>query len=224
MRFAVLLPPACLLAACSNMVVADAPRFAPSRASTSFVLKEGVWLTASTDCPVDETRPVAEWPECVDWFVVLGGVQRRPADLAAEGSVETEHELRDRHRVIVDGDPLIMETSDCPQSGRAEAGAKQRLGGPAVRAIRFCYSGIRITGVDASGAVTGYAQWPVICGRRQFKGQAVTDDPWKGLKLRDDNWLAENEAALRYAAVSSRDSAEGIALMATARWARDTAE
>lgn len=220
-QVAVLLGSMFLLTGCSNLVVADAPRFAADDASSTFVLRDGLWITETVECPVDVSMPVTEWPACAQWNVVRGGVEGRSRVAIAEGDRDADHATGQQHRIVVSGVPLIMETSDCPQSGQAETSWKQPAPRSPARKISYCYIGIAIAGTDPSGRITRFTSWPVVCGIRTRKGQAVTDRPWEGLKLRDENCLAVSEWALRNAARRSRDTPEAMAFSSTARWVRD---
>ncbi len=203
-----------LSAGCSNRVVADTPRYSQADRSSTFVRKDGLWLIDDVKCDIDALRPVAEWPVCAQWFIVRNG------DVIVGRSVAAQDAEASGHEVTVDSSPLLQEISDCPQSSRAASEGEPSGKDPDIREVRYCYNGLAIHAVDQNDRVARYALWPVICGPRTRKDQAVTDIPWDGLKIRGENCLAESEGALLHAARQSRDSQEGIALTSHFRWLR----
>jgi len=84
----------------------------------------------------------------------------------------------------------------------------------------FCYDAIRATAFDGEGHITAVEAWPVVCGPWPKDGN-VTDQPWPGLTLVDDNCHAASEAALREAARKSRDVVRAREGVTRLHWVRD---
>lgn len=216
------LPLTMLLAACgSNMVVADTQRFAAERHSAQFRLKDGVWLEEDRNCAVDTTQAVRLWPECASGFYTRAGAISRLTLLPGEGEAAPSPD-RGGLFIVVDGDPLLMELSDCPQPGDFPAEGKHALESSTPRKVAFCYQALAVAQTDEDGAVTAYQSWPVFCGPITRKNQEVTDQPFPGLKVRDVNCLAESERALFNAARASRSMARHSEFSSEWRWVRAT--
>lgn len=212
------LPLSMLLAACgSNMVVADTQRFAAERHSTQFRLKDGVWLEQDRNCAVDTAQAVRLWPECASGFYTRAGAISRLTPLPGEGEAPPSPD-RDSPFIVVDGDPLLMELSDCPQPGNVPAEGKHEVEPSTPRKVAFCYQALAVEQTDEDGAVTAYQSWPVFCGPITRKNQGVTDQPFPGLKVRDVNCLAESERALFSAARASRSMARHYEILSEWRW------
>lgn len=219
---ALLLPLSMLSAACgSNMVVADTQRFAAERHSTQFRLKDGVWLENDRNCAVDTAQAVRLWPECASGFYSRAGSISRLTVLPTEGEAAPSP-ARNSPFIVVDGDPLLIELSDCPQPGDVPAEGKHEVEPPTPRKVRFCYQAIAVAATDDDGAVTAYESRPVVCGPITGKDQEVTDQPFPGLKVRDLNCLAQSERALFDAARASRSLARPTAFVSELRWVRAT--
>jgi hypothetical protein len=92
----------------------------------------------------------------------------------------------------------------------------------------YCYNALRPTKLDANGRIMAFAVWPVVCGpwpakaKAEHSMQGVTDAPFAGLHVVDDNCSAESEKALRNAAKASEAVAAGFHFgPIEAHWVRD---
>jgi hypothetical protein len=224
------------LGACSNRVVSETPWFKQA-ASTGPRFRDGLWRSENPRCKTSEAEPAERWPTCAGWAYLRGNQSLSPM-WDEEGTGRHRHRTYQNwsasHNMIVAGDPLISQSTDCPLARKIEvvdeaiATNRQETppsSDPAVadtptHAI-FCYDAARATAFDAEGRITAVETWPVFCGPWPRKGGNVTDRPWPGLSLVGENCTATSEAALREAAKQSHDVALSVHFIARAHWVRD---
>lgn len=228
---------ACLLglAGCNSVVSLD-PWFTAADAEGVPKFRDGLWLTVSDpECRVDSARPAERWPDCARAMFVRGDER-----LTMEWG---EYDGDDRRRrtfagweadptLIVNGEPLIAQyrmEGDPSPDGAAGAGGQESQSW-------YLYYAIRPIDLDATGEVLAFETWGIQCGplpepepaarsRRRASvdpevaedAAYVTERPFPGLTVVDDNCTAENVEALRRAAVLS----EPLEAHRTARWIRD---
>jgi hypothetical protein len=216
------------LAGC-NLVVSEEPWFTAADAAPEPILRDGLWIQAEPGCRVDETRPAERWPECANATFVRGDERwtmrwdpgRRGRRFA--GWEPGDAELSDA-LLIDNGDHLIVQ--DPPPA--KEIGQVAEEGSREV----YAYAAIRPILHDDQGNVTALEIWFVRCGplredderrgsrRDDDTEQAatyVTDRPFPGLTVVDNDCLATSEEALRNAAVLS----EALGPPFEMRWLRE---
>jgi len=225
------------LAGCSNRVISDEPWFHEEPTGTRPRLRDGVWISVEPHCKVDETQPAERWPACATWHY-----QRGDQSLSVQWDEEGAGRLRRRtyndwsvvEGLLVSGDPLIGQETDCSRAredapiddAAAPVADAAPLREPPVAAPppnpNFCYDGVRATAFDDAGRIIAIEGWPVFCGPWPREGGNVTDKPWPGLVLVDDNCTAASEAAVRDAAKRSRAVALATQLIGRSHWVRDS--
>jgi len=140
-----------LLGAC-NMVATKQPLFSNADAAGAAPLRPGVWReTAQKPCDFDETRPLAEWPDCADGFVVRHG-QVGGYNTDANGKKTwTSSEL-----IVAGGEPRVIQVllKDLGVKGLGELPF-----GP-----MYLYLAARPTRFDDQGRIVAYTAWPILCG------------------------------------------------------------
>jgi hypothetical protein len=228
------------LGACSNRVVSEVPWFRQEATETSPKLREGVWRYENPRCKTHEAEPAERWPTCANWRYQRGNQGLSP-QWTEEGTGRHRRRIYDAwsatENVVVAGDPLISQSTDCPlmpkalaadEATPAELGAAPPPAPPSDPPVSaapahaiFCYDAARATGFDAEGRITALETWPVLCGPWPRKGGNVTDRPWPGLSIVEDNCNAASEAALRAAARRSHDVALSRRFIARLHWVRD---
>jgi hypothetical protein len=227
------------LMGCSNRVISNEPWFHEEPSQTRPRIRDGVWITTEPHCKVDESEPAERWPACAHWSYQRGGQSL---------SVPWNEDGRGRHRrraygawnatesLVVSGEPMISQDTECPLTPKeapvdnmpmAASGAApspppaEPTPVESRRPAAFCYGGARATAVDIEGRITAFEAWPVFCGPWPRKDGKVTDHPWAGIVLVDDNCNATSEAALREAARRSRDVAVAVEIIGRSQWVRD---
>ncbi len=221
------------LSAC-NMLVSKEPWFAASEAQPFPAMRDGLWLSAAPDCRVDERKPAERWPDCAGAAFVRGDEQwsmewnqradRRRRTFAGWNLAE----FGDDALLVANGDHLIVQSraqdaSPTEQADDADAQAAAPV---------YMYGGLRVLSRDETGKATALAFWNVQCGpvtepargrQRRDDPEAldeqheVTDHPFPGLTVVDDNCTAESVEAVRNAAALS----EALEPPTQLRWIRE---
>lgn len=223
-----------ILGGCSNRVVSLEPWFREDPATKGPKLRDGVWLSEDPDCKVETAKPAEQWPACANWFHL-----RANQSFRVQWSEETVGPSRRRTydpwsetaQVIAPGEPLILQSDDCPMAAEKQAESVYVAGSPPASAPlldaskpephhKYCYSGLRVIAADADGEITSLDAWPVFCGPFPKGGQDVTETPWPGLEVVGINCTARDEVALREAARRSLVLLQGSGLQVRARWIR----
>jgi hypothetical protein len=219
------------LAGC-NLVVSEEPWFTAADAAPVPVLRDGLWLQADPGCRVDEAEPAERWPECAQAIFVRGkerwtmrwdqepGRRRRSFAGWESDNVELSDAL-----LIENGDHLIVQDPPPAQvTQAAEVGEREVYTYAALRPVRH----------DDRGEVTAIKLWLVQCGplpeqKHERAGRSrrdddaeqaasyVTDRPFPGLTVVDNDCLATSDEALRNAAVLS----EALGQPFEMRWLRE---
>ena len=225
-----------------NTLVSDEPWFTEADAQPRPTLRDGLWLSAEPDCRVTAARPAERWPDCASASFVRGQEtwSMRWDDTDERGRRRKTFagwELADPHAgwlLVANGDHLIVQQ----RASVAEATTPpSREGDREARGSvppNYTYGALRLLGQDEEGKATAMEFWLVQCGplpeqlssRRQRRrartaetatAQAgVTDRPFPGLTVVDDNCTAESVDAVRNAAVLS----EALEPPMQMRWVR----
>jgi hypothetical protein len=217
------------LAGC-NLVVSEEPWFTAADAAPVPALRDGLWIQAEPGCRVDEARPAERWPECANATFVRGDERwtmrwepvRRGRRFA--GWEPGDAELSDG-LLIDNGDHLIVQ--DPPPA--KEIGQVTEEGSREV----YAYAAMRPILHDDQGNVTALEIWFVRCGplpeaderrgrsRRDDDAEQaasyVTDRPFPGLTVVENDCVATSVEALRKAAVLS----EALGPPFEMRWLRE---
>jgi hypothetical protein len=207
-----------LLGAC-NMVITKDPVFTRSNAS-GLPLREGIWREASdSPCDFDETKPLAQWPDCAKGSVVAKG-QIGAWDTDDKG-VRT---WKTSDVVFADGRPPVAQVhlQDMDLKGLGDVPIKPSL---------YLYLVIRPTKTDEAGRITAYTGWPIFCGPPPPEGSKGPDGssprmgtlaPLPGLTMdkQGDDCTTASPDALRAAGVASEKWAAAGSMTVT-RWVRD---
>ena len=239
LRLAALL--ACLLGLSGcNLVVSAEPWFSEAEAQPGPRLRDGLWLAAEPDCRVDEAKPAERWPDCASASFVRGDERwsmEWEASDERRGNGRTFAGWRpgspyDDALFIANGDHLIAQAQT---QGEAEAAPSAEVVGATGEAAprAYMYGALRVLQRDAGGKAVEMESWIVQCGplpERSSRGRGrrsdddppgllednVTDRPFPGLTVVDDNCLAESADAVRQAAVLS----EALEPPTRMRWVR----
>jgi len=224
-----------------NMVVSAEPWFTAADAAPAPVLRDGLWLSTEPDCRFDDAKPAEQWPDCADSFFVRGEERwsMHWDDTDARGKRSrtfTGWKPVDPFSgglFVANGDHLIVQFQtkeepvasppDTVDEGAAEADSRAYL-----------YGASRPNQLDVEGKITAFEIWFIQCGplpepkpspRRKGRSrrdeaeeatESVTDRPFPGLIVVDNDCTAESAAALRRAAVLS----EAIGNKDSSRWVR----
>jgi hypothetical protein len=207
-----------LLGAC-NMVVTKDPMF--TKADTGgFRLREGVWNEpSSSPCDFDETKPLAQWPDCAKGVVVTKD-QIGAWDTDAKGA----RTWRSSDVIFAGGQPPVAQVhlQDMEMKGVGDLPISPSL---------YLYLALRPTKTDDAGRVTAYTGWPILCGPPPPDGAKGPDGtsprmgtlaPLPGLTMDKDgnNCTPASREALRAAGVASEKWAKPDSMTVT-RWVRD---
>jgi hypothetical protein len=231
------------LAGC-NMVVSEEPWFTAADAVPEPTLRDGLWLSASADCRVDETKPAERWPDCASasfvrgeerWSMRWENTDERGRHRRTFVGWESDDQTSSPGLLVANGDHLIAQvapaddTEVLPPDEAADRAEDSET-------ARFTYYAVRPVRHDDEGKVTAFEIWPVRCGpltepqasrdrRRRSRHEEelaeepnyVTKQPFPGLTVVDNDCVAESVDALRNAAVLS----EALASPSEMRWVRD---
>ena len=196
-----------------NLVVSQHPWFSADDALGAPLLRDGLWvMTDDPDCKVREAKPAERWPECADMIVVRG---QEWLSLRGERKDGTNEYKWDAGPVLIaHGSPPILQIrprgSDDPNDSA------------------FTYAALRPLSFDKNGKATALDLWAAQCGplpnkadSKRSEGEAdaryVTDRPFPGLTVMDDNCTADSIASLRNAAALS----EALGNHSQMHWVRD---
>jgi len=142
MRLSGLVCAGLLLASC-NMVTSATPLFSSADARQPG-FRSGVWLVEDKTCAVDTTKPMTEWPDCADaWLVHPGEI------LAGRDPSKPLVSWTHFKTVLTRGDPAVMQIGVGPE-GTDPGG--------------FAYAGVRVLKTDAERRVVEYRTWAALCG------------------------------------------------------------
>ncbi|HEY6816720.1 MAG TPA: hypothetical protein VI168_14365 [Croceibacterium sp.] len=223
-----------------NLVVSEEPWFSEAEAQPKPRLRDGLWLAADPGCRVDEAKPAERWPDCasasfvrgdetwtMDWETAEGRGRRRTF---AGWKRDTPD---DEMMFVANGDHLIAQgQSQVTPEGTLPAEIASASDMPA--APSYMYLAFRFQLGD-DGKAIAMESWSVQCGplpverrsrgrRRQSEDDLpalpdgnVTDRPFPGLTVVDDNCTAESADAVRNASVLS----EALGPPTLMRWIRD---
>lgn len=204
-----------LLGAC-NMVVTKDPVFSRADGAGAASMRPGVWNgdSSSADCKVDESKPLSQWPECANGFVVLD--DHRLGSFVDQSGARawstTEY-------VLAGGEPRILQVH-------------VTLGTDPVMPTVYLYAAYRPTRFDDQGRIVAGQSWVVICGPpppapasssgTHGKPRTGTLHPFRGLTMDSDgnNCTPDSPAALREAARQSRALTAPKDISAS-HWVRD---
>lgn len=226
-----------------NLLVSEEPWFSAADAQPAPSMRDGLWLSATPDCRVDERKPAERWPDCASATFVRGEERwsmqwedldargRRRRTFAGWESAESDGDTL----FVANGDHLIVQSR---AEGEAQAAPTDEPapGAETERAAGYGYGAIRLLSHDEAGKVTALEFWYVQCGplsepeltparRRRLRDDPelveerndVTDDPFPGLTVVDDNCVADSVDAVRNAAALS----EALQPPSQIRWIRE---
>lgn len=197
-----------LLASC-NMVTSATPLFSSADARPGG-FRAGVWLVVDKTCAVDTSKPITQWPDCADAWVVHPGefIAGRDADkpLSAWTHFKT---------VLTRGDPAVLQMGVGPE-GNDPGG--------------YAYAGVRVLKSDDDGRVIEYRAWAALCGPPPpadptgQKSAVMTDKLLPGLtvdKTQQDCIASDKAPVLASVKASEAWSQDDNPGRDTARWVRD---
>jgi hypothetical protein len=227
-----------------NVVFSEDPWFTAADATPTPVLRDGLWLSAEPDCRFDEASPAERWPDCAGASFVRGKERwsMRWDDTDARGRSrrtfagwEPDDDPISDGLLVANGDHLILQFQS---EGALDASPSDTVGEGAGEAESraYMYGVLRPVRFDDEGRVEAFETWAVQCGpipepersaaqRRRLRDDPdfaeepnhVTDDPFPGLTVVDNNCTAESVEALRQAAVLS----EALGNNSAYRWVRE---
>ena len=217
---------AALLGGC-NVVVSQTPVFTAADSAGAPPLRDGLWISVKPDCAVDETKPLAAWPDCADSFVAKAGELR--------GTSEKERGKPGTPYVIAAGDPLVLQAqpdievsggADASASGGATASASASVTATQSAPPPYMFLAVHPLALDAQGRMVRIEEWPVMCGppppdpkpgTPPDKQSMVTLHPLPGLKIQDQVCTPNGKAAVLGAAKASH----AYGPSQTSHWVRD---
>ena len=186
---------AALLGGCANVVFSEGPLFTTADARGAPRFKPGVWIGEEPGCVVDTSKPLDQWGDCAEGWVMT---RRGLADPTL---------YKGAAALLAAGDPMILQLGPEP---------------PAETNEHF-YNAVRALETDKAGRITAFSTWPVQCGPPPGPAgpdqatTGVTASPLPGLEIRDKNCLARDAASVRAAAKASEAWDREPAM---ARWVR----
>jgi hypothetical protein len=190
--------------------------------AAGFVARDGEILTLSRIVTTDEHgRKVTsyDWPSTA--YVLAAGDPRIEQE-GCSGLVQKSN-VAASDAEPADATSIPAAAADAP----ADKAEPPQDSGPD-KPSRYCYAAIRPTKLDSEGRITAFVMWPVLCGPWPTKKEAdgstanVTDAPFPGLRVVDDNCVAESVTALREAAKASEAVAVSMHFGPfEAHWVRD---
>ena len=192
-----------------NLAVTRTPLFDKSDTVDAPIMKPGVWRAQNDgDCPVDEAKPLIDWPKCGGGVVFSQGTVGY-FNRDAETPVWTVEPF-----FLAAGDPAVLQAA-------AHVGGDFTMKGQA-----YLYAGVEVTARDAGGRATGLAFWPVQCGPPDPAGEResllpqMTKNLLPGMNAvsKDAFCSTTSKDVMRAAAIQSR---QWIPKVITGRWVRD---
>jgi hypothetical protein len=227
-----------------NLVVSADPWFTAADATPTPMLRNGLWMSAAPDCRFDQAKPAERWPSCAGAAFVRGEERwsMRWDDTDARGGRRRtfagwesgDYPFNDG-LLVANGDHLIFQFQS---DGEPDASPSDTVGEGAGEAESraYMYGAIRPVRFDDEGQVEAFETWAVQCGpiseperspaeRRRMRDDPdfaeepnyVTDHPFPGLTVVDNDCTAESVEALRRAAVLS----EALGDKEAFRWVRE---
>ena len=192
------------LAGCSrpaNSAYSDLPLVSAADAATAPPLHDGVWLRserAAKPCKIDTARPVAEWPDCANWFVVKG------SDLSNLVLTFSDE----------DGSPAWGWTRE----QFLLAGGEPRIFQRQWRAGTFWYRAAAALSLGDQGAVVAYKEVDIDCRDPVLKPAGPSADPAKPV---EDDCRFDARDKLLARAKKSVASAGNDGAISQQHWVRD---
>ena len=222
---------AAMLGGC-NIVVSPTPVFTLADSAGAPEFHPGLWATPRPGCTFDDSTPVARWPDCVDTFVVQGGLLRDVGD-KAKGKPGTPY-------VIAAGEPLVVQArmdtdvqagANVSSSRGAAASASASVSVTQSEPPPYIFLAVHPLAFDDRRRMVRIEAWPVLCGpppptdppgTPPQKQSSVTRHPFPGLTIQDQVCTPDGKAAVLGAAKASR--AFSVDQIQTSHWVRDSAE
>jgi hypothetical protein len=140
------------------------------------------------DCPVEETKPLVEWPKCAGGLVIKDGV--------------AGYYDRDSGAPVWSTQPIVLTAGD-PRIAQAQAA----VSGDVKMDFRpYIYAGVRSDRTDNEGRIVALSLWPVQCGPPPAGDSAEgTAHPLAGMEMKpgDPVCTTTSPNALRAAAKAS---------------------
>ena len=178
-----------LLGGC-NAVITPTPLFTLADQAGGPAPRLGIWrFEIKSDCAVDESKPIGDWPECAQGLVWKEGGVAGFYDRASGAPVWKVQPL-----IFAPGTPGIVQ-AEMNVSGDIKVDGKPSA-----------YAGARATKSDDQGRITALVIWPVLCGPPppgQADGMTKTLLPGLSAKPEAPVCTTASVAALRNAAQAS---------------------
>src|SRR5665213_2095557 len=143
MRISALICLVLALCAC-NMVTSQTPLFSSADAAGQAQFRSGVWMDETKGCVIDTSKPIGEWPDCADAWVVHPGEMLAGRDAKAPASTWQSYKT-----LLTSGNPAVLQV----EVGDESDGPKG-----------YVYAGVRTLKTDAEGRIVEYKAWPALCG------------------------------------------------------------
>jgi hypothetical protein len=171
MRISAVIGLGAMLAGC-NMVTSTTPLFSSADARGQAQFRSGVWMDEDKTCAVDTSKPIGEWPDCADGWVV------HPGEVLAGRDAKTPPSAWQHYKTLLTGgDPAVMQI---------------QVGDDGDGPNGYVYVGVRVLKSDAQGRIVEYKAWPALCGPPPTsdptgeKSAVVTDKLIAGLVIDKD--------------------------------------
>jgi hypothetical protein len=165
-----------------NLVISERPLFTKADTKDTPVMKAGLWGAVDPTCVFDAAQPLDSWPKCAGGSAIPAG----------QGIL---HDKDGNEFLLAAGDPMIAQVHFKP-------------GGPIPP--NYLYGALVPTAWDDQHQVIEVEAWLVECGPPRpvnadgDQPAGISLHPLPGLKIKDDNCIAETKAAVRKAAVANR--------------------
>ncbi len=188
------------LAGCQNFVVSQAPWFTGRDEAGAAPLRQGLWaLDHGDECRFDERRPMEQWPDCAQAFVIRSGETLRVQNVTGteHGRKAEDYEWASQPYVLASGNPRIYQRENCATFN------------PVEYPYEYCYDALRPSKVDSNGSITGFVIWTIYCGplsppTRKKGSVGETDrELFPELRVYGQNCIADSAQAVRDAAAKS---------------------
>lgn len=211
-----------------NVVLSDEPWFTTADAQGAPKMRDGLWRNDDPDCRFDDSKPAERWPECADPSFQRGGEawSMRWKDSDERGRHRRtfagweQDRAEDDVLFVANGDHLIVQLAMQGQVDEPSPGEVHDEAEPPKTRVFNAYGAVLPVRRDEDGNVTAMETWAVQCGplpeatrsaggRRggrnapEERSDSVTDRPFPGLTVAEQNCTAESVEALRRAAVLS---------------------
>jgi hypothetical protein len=199
-----------LLASC-NMVTSQTPLFSSADTQGQAQFRSGIWMDEDKTCVVDTSKPIGEWPDCADAWVVHPGQILAGRDAKAPPSTWESYKT-----LLTTGNPAVLQVEVGPESDGPKG---------------YVYVGVRTLKTDAQGRIIEYKAWPALCGPPPKpdptgeKSAVISDQLIAGLVADKDkqDCIASAQGPVRVAVVQSEalGGDEDNRGRNTAHWVRD---